>query len=357
MFPALAAERELDRARLADLERSISELESEKKLVLDRLDSYKYPVLTLPNEITTEIFIHFLPTYPSCPLLTGLGTPTALTQICHQWREIALATPALWRAISFSEPYPSYSFEPHKRLCNIRLSRSRSYPLSLELDEDYIDRKHTTELLSTLAVHRARWEHLDFHLSLSRLGAIAGPLPLLRSLDLSVDDPEDGDDDTGEISFLDAPLLRTVVLNDIAAKNITLPWAQLTSLTLHALYPRECAPILQLSYNLVHCELNLAGGDDGAEDFPNIYLSSLQSFTLTGDPTTGYLETFIVPALRSLEISEPYIDPDCIDILASFLAKSRCKLQELRVTDRASVAEESYREAFPLVKVSFDEND
>ncbi|KAJ7727035.1 hypothetical protein B0H14DRAFT_3169507 [Mycena olivaceomarginata] len=107
----------------------------------------------------------------------------------------------------------------------------------------------------------------------------------------------------------------------------------------------------------MHCELDLAGEDDGAEDFSNIYLLSLRSFTLTGDPATGYLGTFIVPALRSLEISEPYIDPDCIDTFASFLAKSRCKLQELRITDRVSVTEESYRETFPLVKVSFNEND
>jgi hypothetical protein len=75
MFRAFAAERELDRARLADLECSISELQ----LVLGRLDCYKYPVLTLPNEITTEIFIRFLPIYPSCPQLTGLESPTLLT--------------------------------------------------------------------------------------------------------------------------------------------------------------------------------------------------------------------------------------------------------------------------------------
>ncbi|KAJ7641164.1 hypothetical protein FB45DRAFT_712335, partial [Roridomyces roridus] len=57
------------------------------------------PVLTLPNEITSEIFVHFLPPYPVCPPMTGLDSPTSLTHICRQWREIALATPKLWRAI------------------------------------------------------------------------------------------------------------------------------------------------------------------------------------------------------------------------------------------------------------------
>ncbi|KAJ6504128.1 hypothetical protein C8R47DRAFT_1247934 [Mycena vitilis] len=35
---------------------------------------------------------------PTCPPLTGTLSPTLLTIICRQWREIALALPALWRA-------------------------------------------------------------------------------------------------------------------------------------------------------------------------------------------------------------------------------------------------------------------
>ncbi|KAJ6562466.1 hypothetical protein B0H19DRAFT_1144629 [Mycena capillaripes] len=82
-------------AKILDLERSLSALRTEKLQVQQRLDSYKYPALTLPNEIVSEIFIHFLPIYPLCPPLTGTLSPTALTQICRQWREIALSTPAL----------------------------------------------------------------------------------------------------------------------------------------------------------------------------------------------------------------------------------------------------------------------
>ncbi|KAJ7086305.1 hypothetical protein C8R43DRAFT_311955 [Mycena crocata] len=63
-------------------------------------DSLVYPVLTLPNEITSQIFIYFLAAYPRCPPFQGLLSPIILTHICHQWREIALSTPALWRAIT-----------------------------------------------------------------------------------------------------------------------------------------------------------------------------------------------------------------------------------------------------------------
>jgi hypothetical protein len=105
MLPSLEAER----ARVADLEaqishleRSLSALREEKFLAQERLNSYKYPVLTLPNEIVSEIFVHFLPDYPLLPPLTGLLSPTLLTHICRRWREIALGTPALWSAITSS---------------------------------------------------------------------------------------------------------------------------------------------------------------------------------------------------------------------------------------------------------------
>jgi hypothetical protein len=94
-----------DRTRLAeietqirDLERSLAELRAEKTLVQERLRSSTYPVLTLPNEIVAKIFIRFLPLRPHCPPLTGLLSPTTLTQICRRWCQVAQATPELWRA-------------------------------------------------------------------------------------------------------------------------------------------------------------------------------------------------------------------------------------------------------------------
>ncbi|KAJ7883947.1 hypothetical protein B0H13DRAFT_2667062 [Mycena leptocephala] len=83
MLSALA-----DRARVADietrildLERTLAELRLEKTIVQERLDSYKYPVLQLPNEIVSEIFTHFLPIYPLCPPVAGFLSPTVLTHL------------------------------------------------------------------------------------------------------------------------------------------------------------------------------------------------------------------------------------------------------------------------------------
>ncbi|KAJ7187800.1 hypothetical protein C8R46DRAFT_1424 [Mycena filopes] len=73
-------------AQILELEATLSDLRGRKAIAQERLDSYKYPVLTLPPEIVSEIFTHFLPTYPDCPDPTGAFSPTELTQICRTWR-------------------------------------------------------------------------------------------------------------------------------------------------------------------------------------------------------------------------------------------------------------------------------
>nr|GAT59152.1 predicted protein [Mycena chlorophos] len=63
-------------------------------------DAFFSPILNLPPEIVTEIFISYLPPYPDRPRLLYFDeSPLALTGICGRWRHIALSSPALWRAV------------------------------------------------------------------------------------------------------------------------------------------------------------------------------------------------------------------------------------------------------------------
>jgi hypothetical protein len=72
------------------------------------------------------------------------------------------------------------------------------------------------------------------------------------------------------------------------------------------------------------------------------------------DPVPDYLHTFIVPALSILQIPESFLGPNPIDSLTSFISKSDCNLQEVRITGERSVPEASYHEAFPsILKFSF----
>ncbi|KAJ6589352.1 hypothetical protein B0H19DRAFT_1226897 [Mycena capillaripes] len=343
------AGREEDRARLADLdaqilslEFSLSTLRAQKARVQRRLYSYKYPVLTLPNEIVSEIFLRFLPVYPLRPPLTGILSPTLLTHICRRWREIALATPILWRGIMISNG--DVALGSLLRICDMWLSRSGCCPLSIRMDRDE-DEVADESFLAAIVPHCARWEHLELCLSSSDLHTIERPMPFLHHLSLILQDYLGN-----KPAFFDVPLLRTVVLNDQAALGVILPWAQLTSLTLKHVYPHECVPVLQQTSNLVHCELQLFtfGGDD---QLPDITLSQLESLTLMARaPIVGYLETFIVPGLHKLEIAGYLLGSSPIDSLASFISKSGCKLQEVRITGDRELYQSVYRDAFPLIQ-------
>ncbi|KAF7367571.1 F-box domain-containing protein [Mycena sanguinolenta] len=349
-----------DRARVADLdaeilvlERSLSALRSQRARVQERLEAYKYPVLTLPNEIIAEIFTHYwTPIHPLFPRFTGLYSPTLLTQICHKWRGIALETPRLWRAISL--PDANIPLEKQSGLTDAWLSRSRGCPISLQFDPALVEGELGTEIPTAIVPYRARLEQLVINrASLPQLRTFDGPMPILRHLELLLYDLNLL---ATKISFCEAPLLRTVLLNADAVQNTIMPWAQLTSLALHGLFPRECAPILQQTSNLVHCELALVE-DLRDEDIPDVTLLTLESLTLThiveDHSVTGYLQTLTVPVLHSLRVPESFLGPNSIDTLKSFVSKSGCNLQELCITGTSSGFDSPYHAAFPSMKVSF----
>ncbi|KAJ7602443.1 hypothetical protein DFH06DRAFT_360559 [Mycena polygramma] len=350
---------EADRARLADLEaqilhleRSLTALQLEKMLVQERLDSYKYPALTLPVEIVSEIFMHFLPTYPRFPPLTGTLSPVSLTQICHRWREIALATPTLWRAIPLSST--DIPFKTQLLIFDSWFTRSRSCPLSIQLgdadSEDFLGDEAVSAIFAVVAAHYSRLKHMKLFLPLSHLRIIQGGMPLLSHLDIEImDEPSDSVTDTD--TFRQLPRLRSVVLNDHAAAYITLPWAQLTSLVLNSVYLYECLPVLKQTTNLVHCELRLFTGDGSAVD-SIITLPRLESLALHDPVNTAvneYLRFFVVPALRTLEISEKFIGPKPIEMLRSLISASGCTLQDVCITGATTTSRDAYREAFPSI--------
>ncbi|KAJ6602791.1 hypothetical protein DFH09DRAFT_1125520 [Mycena vulgaris] len=336
-----------DRARIAAAEAQILDLQRSIRHLRDRLDSYKYPVLTLPNEIISEIFIHFLPAYPLCPPLCGSLSPNLLTQICRKWRDVALATPQLWRAVSIRH-MGNDVFARQIDMVAAWLNRSGSCALSIRMDEDAIPVLPVDEVLDLIVPHCARWEHAKLVIdSVSYLPFLEGPMPFLRQLYLRVDGVLET---SPAISVRQAPLLRAVTLTDFEYPTAFLPWSQLTSLTLIATTPTDCWPILQQSANLVHCELIICG-DDVPQ--PPVTIPRLESLIFwvfdPNDPLTQHLDTFVVPALRTLQIPEDFLGFQPIQSLTSFIAKSGCKLQEVRIPGLRNVKERLYCRLLPSV--------
>ncbi|KAJ7020272.1 hypothetical protein C8F04DRAFT_1144902 [Mycena alexandri] len=204
-----------------------------------------------------------------------------------------------------------------------------------------------------------RLEYLKVSLRESSLLVIEEcPMPFLRHLDLEFEwesSPE-------PVVFLDVPLLRSAVLNENALYAVVLPWAQLTELTLHNVFPEETPAVLQLTSNLVYFKSALI--NNGFPDCPDVTLLCLESLALTLRRTidyhpseiSGYLETFVVPTLRHLQVDEHFLGREPIHSLMMFVSKSGCTLERIYVSGkRRRLSHDVYRRAFPSVELSFDE--
>ncbi|KAJ7181560.1 hypothetical protein C8R43DRAFT_941395 [Mycena crocata] len=338
----MADAREADRARTTEIDIEIHELEDrihllrvERDAIQEHLQAYKYPVLTLPAEITSEIFLQFIPPYPDPPPTSGNLSPNLLTHICRQWRHISFSIPTLWRAISL------YIEHPDNREANIVkswLARSGSCPLSIRLIGEY----HLPLLECILAIipHRARWEYL--HVSgpdPDDITLLAGPTPLLRQLKLYTEGLF-----SHPIAFDEAPLLRSCNLD----VNVVTP------LPLARTFRSEWFPILRHTENLVHFAGAIYSG--GSSDIhSDLTLRRLESLVLMmvyetdDDPGTDYLDMLTLPALRRLQVADSCLGTDHIGSLTSLISRSGCKLEQMCITGPRSVSRDSYRQSFPFI--------
>ncbi|KAJ7193779.1 hypothetical protein GGX14DRAFT_576848 [Mycena pura] len=335
-----------DCARIADIDAEISKLEGllrilrpERDIIWERLN--QYPVLTLPNEIVSEIFLKFIPVYPSCSPLMGMHSPSHLMCICRQWRDIAQSIPQLWRALSTQAPnMHKRTEEKYLRLVKTWLIRSGSYPLSIQMGYYGIFRK---DVFEAILPHSSRWEYITIFCDTVVPHVDSRAFPLLRQLDFRHYDRK-----TPIFTFRDAPWLRTATLWDCDYASGFLPWCQLTSLTLMYKSHAECAAILKETINLVHCRLCIIGNyDRGDVNLPRLETLALNS---THSGVTPYLGPFkfVVPSLHRLEVAQCFLRYDPSGELSSFIAKSGCKLQELCIISR-STTEDAYREALSFI--------
>lgn len=96
------------RDRLTQINAQIALLEGERKIIQKKLRSIIYPVLGLPFEVTSKIFVDCLPEdlEGSEPILNfprgKPPTPLLLSQICRAWRYVALQTPKIWAMFNIS---------------------------------------------------------------------------------------------------------------------------------------------------------------------------------------------------------------------------------------------------------------
>ncbi|KAJ7161977.1 hypothetical protein C8R43DRAFT_1123683 [Mycena crocata] len=197
---------EADRTRLAhkleakilELERKIAALRAETDDPQSRIDSYRYPVLTLPSERNLHPFLTTLSSLPT-------SKRTFIADCVVPPFHIARSNP-----------------EGKTHIPMECLARSCTVPLTIDIDDQDYDAP--AECSQSLIPHRARWESLRIYdLPLNYLPHLAEPMPLPVHIAISCLAHS-----KSPTAVCDAPRLGSAVLDNRVAA-VVLPWAQLTS--------------------------------------------------------------------------------------------------------------------------------
>ncbi|KAK7031036.1 hypothetical protein VNI00_013826 [Paramarasmius palmivorus] len=249
--------------KLRLLNEKISQLQVERDRLQSFIDNHRAllsPARRLPRDIVAEIFLQCLPT-DQLPVCDVSKAPLVLTTVCRSWREVAVATPRLWRAIHFVFPaLVGYTIDDHIQMFRLRkeglqlwLKRAGSVPLTISCFARFNDRKPRsvmeriralyTEYVEVFTKYATQWRALYLSFvpleSLSPLRALnASDLPQLRTLSLDANDYELGARQPFEahplLSVMSATSLRIFHLRRELSDPFTLPvrWSSLTELNI-----------------------------------------------------------------------------------------------------------------------------
>ncbi|KAJ7167656.1 hypothetical protein C8R46DRAFT_254455 [Mycena filopes] len=331
------------RRRLVELDSKIIEqtqllvaLERDRAAVhKELLDTAKFPVLTLPVELTAEIFSHCLPPLErlrmpieATPPLRQFA-PMMFLAICRSWRQIALGTPGLWKTLSL-HLYPLDRSQPGEaeRFAAEWLGRATGYPLSIVCYTSPDDTPFPTSLLRDIIQRYAnKLEYLDIYSSqddVRQLELESIAFPILQRAVIG-DAYVDTDLEDLVPIFSNAPRLSNLEFScDTLFSAYTFPSLQLTKFE-GAITTLE---IFAISPNLLEVKCAMTGQlPETTSITVHDRLVSLSVVAPEMGHSTDMFPYLTLPALRSLHI----LDSDVLDLrsISSFLVRSAPPLKQL----------------------------
>ncbi|KAJ6477833.1 hypothetical protein C8R47DRAFT_1051438 [Mycena vitilis] len=264
-----------------------------------------YPVLTLPPEITSEIFVQAVNPLPNA---SSRSAPLLFLRICRLWRAIALSTPCLWARLNlgFCRDEPASSVQALGNFAESWLSRPCDLPISLGFE--YLGSVNEDLVTPLLRAHASRLHHVHIRMSSDALSGLQriGKLPALRSLSFVtyIENPALFQQVQ---TFCDAPRLREVALGcGITLQKLLLPWRQITTFSGERFTVTECHRVLCDLPLLTKCTFTWLVAQRN-EDPVIISHPVLKELTLEGD-YAGLLRVLDLPTLTDLSI-ERYSSP------------------------------------------------
>ncbi|KAJ7829364.1 hypothetical protein B0H13DRAFT_2289755 [Mycena leptocephala] len=326
-------------AHIDTLQARLDALDSERCQLEETLDSVVYPIISIPVETVSRIFLNCLPANgrvrPSI-----FSAPVSLAQISRHWRRIAVSIPHLWRSIdlelgdliSCGEDFGDGS--PSAHVCSLLKTwfrRTNGHPLSITLRCDADFDLMPPNILSTIAEFSEQWGRLEVVIpreDVAALGCILGPFPQLHSFALEFTEPH------GEpppldclVAYQEAPQLRE--LRGLRLADLRPASATLISLELplhERLSLAEWVGLLDRFPALLH----LSAAHDYGSNLPLSTQASAKNPPLESlDIRLGSpLPVLTLPHLCRLRYPLDS-SPSRISDFLSFITRSTCPLQSL----------------------------
>ncbi|KAF9005966.1 hypothetical protein BDQ17DRAFT_320970 [Cyathus striatus] len=246
------------------------------------------PILTLPVEITVEIFQLYCEAYRTFP-----GHPThpeiILTHVCRHWHEISTSLPALWRHLVLSP-------QSSPNIVALYLQRSEGLPLDLNCNlryhlHDVKSRARALQLWELVAASSSRWQRLITHFEqrdistiMAQLGPLAGPiledLQLISSNQYKLSD--------GLIFQGGLPLLKELHLTGVLLHQLPSVMPGITRLVLNTMTPMSFSAFRDIIHGMPNLEqLDIEG-------------CVVDEWFASNDPNSA----IAIPSLRILRIAE-----------------------------------------------------
>ncbi|KAJ7368724.1 hypothetical protein DFH08DRAFT_947629 [Mycena albidolilacea] len=156
-------------------------------------DPITYPILTLPFELTSEIFTHCLPAERFIDVVNPGEAPLLLTRVCQTWRQIAISTPALWAIYDVEDP--------------------RSLPCFTEIAQTWFERARECALTVSIRGNLPMNDTLGYFMDTFRRHSLE-----IRSLELQMDLQDFVEMNSDSLELVEFPMLQklSITIDEIS---------------------------------------------------------------------------------------------------------------------------------------------
>ncbi|KAJ7167860.1 hypothetical protein C8R46DRAFT_1270357 [Mycena filopes] len=285
-------------------------------------------IVSLPNGILTQILLRGAELILPPNSTDVVPFPTIASQVCHLWRELALATPALWTTIRISGDLLSiqvaylYTVRAQDHLLDITITLPAGNPHNVD---------RFALALDVLGPHLARWRTLALHVE----------EPELKYLSASLEDMNPAEFMQLKYLHLDTGMARLAVPRLPGLRGLRLQYAQALAFQHRWGLGAEFLHTLDISAMDFMCDkIRLS-----PERMPQLTTLVLREFPWQ-TPSRGLQVDF--PTIRSLAVQFICCLPQSLEVLTTWVKLPGLEYLELKNMFFESVYEEPTRAEVPL---------